>query len=352
MKVSFIFYSKVMEYLYDKEDNSDKRITSLFVIKILGLIKNFRTSSQIIALDKDQNCHNPEYIYMTTNEYGIRKVRKILIEKPLYHVRLRCHIGVSSWYNFDIAVIRRPHRIILIDYNTAVRDFMIFTLKAIRHCENRHLFAEAIKRTNFTISQNSKYRLLGLLPFDCTSEENLRKSVDVEQVREGSWLSRDDSYSFIRGLVSEYRVTIIRADLAAPRITICEPSKIFCKLRNILGDYDVDTLYISNATDYIMREWWKDQLTQNTQWLMDEVTTIIDATQSGWKKMESGKEVCCIHQIGIANRSNFGNYDPIRPNGGIKHREFIPLSQEDLDLEDFPPELEAKPHEVLSSFFK
>ena len=51
-----------------------------------------------------------------------------------------CHIGVSGYYNFDIAILRKSNRIIIFDNNEQQIKFMKQTLKSINISKNREEF--------------------------------------------------------------------------------------------------------------------------------------------------------------------------------------------------------------------
>lgn len=95
--------------------------------------------SQKIRSFHNLNINKNDLCYIGTNDYGLSRINKILRENNKETTET-CHVGVSGYYNFDIAVLRKSNRIIIFDNNEQQIKFMKQTLKSINISKNREEF--------------------------------------------------------------------------------------------------------------------------------------------------------------------------------------------------------------------
>lgn len=181
---------------------------------------------------------------------------------------LRCHIGFSGYFNFDIAYWRKSDRLILCDINPTQVIFMKQTIKSIKENKNRQLFKDdmihyskmkdkefVIEMTNKSYHKNYKHHGMIYSPNISTDEsyknlnEFTNESIFISQLnyelnRKGSWLYDDNGYDYIRHLAINDLIAIFCEDI------IAFPSQ---KIKKLLLDNHivVDTIYTSNIYDFI-----------------------------------------------------------------------------------------------------
>jgi hypothetical protein len=241
------------------------------------------------------NINKNDMCYIGTNDYGLFRIEKILREYNNRETTETCHIGVSGYYNFDIAVFRKSNRIIIFDNNEQQVKFMKQTLKSINISKNREQFINNmmlylnIKYKEYSILLNEKaldfhkYKTEGMNFMINISEDdsykNLKLPDDVgteaiseiiyELERKGSWLSNDDSYNYIRKLVIKDHIAIFCEDIKSV--------DIFKRISNILNNNNIfiDTLYLTNVKCY-MENNEKLLYNQSLKYLSNNKTLIIE----------------------------------------------------------------------------
>ena len=251
--------------------------------------------SQKIRSFHNLNINKNDLCYIGTNDYGLSKINKILREYNNNEITESCHIGVSGYYNFDIAVLRKSNRIIIFDNNEQQIIFMKQTLKSINISKNREEFINNMmsylnikyqehsillneKQLDFKKSKNDGMSFMINISED-DSYKNLKYDDDVgteaiseiiyELERKDSWLSNDDSYNYIRKLVIKDHIAIFCEDIRS--------INIFKRISNILQNNNifVDTLYLTNVKGY-MENNEKILYNQTVEYLSNSKTLIIE----------------------------------------------------------------------------
>ena len=186
-----------------------------------------------------------EFVYIASNEVIPANVVRTLKSNTIPRA---CHLGVSGWYNFDIAVIRGSERIIIVDINPDQVAFMKQTLIAIVNASHRSQFVrgilEYIDRNTIRYGEprtnTSKFFDYNLNRMDCNREDPSSVIYD-ELNRDGSWLSSDQSYRYIRQLALDDRIAVLTTNVAHVHT-----------FASIIGtiykyNYELDTVYVSNV---------------------------------------------------------------------------------------------------------
>ena len=241
------------------------------------------------------NINKNDLCYIGTNDYGLSRINKILRE---YNNKISetCHIGVSGYYNFDIAVFRRSNRIIIFDNNEQQIKFMKQTLRCIHMSKNREEFIHNMNSyLNIKYQEHSillkekqldfkKSKIEGMFFMINISEDedykNLKYDDNVgteaiteiiyELGRKGSWLFNDDTYNYMRKLVIKDHIAIFCEDIRS--------IDIFKRISNILQNNNIfiDTLYLTNVIGYMDNN---DKLlyNQTVEYLSNNKTLIIES---------------------------------------------------------------------------
>ncbi len=176
-------------------------------------------------------------VYIGCNETETEKVQQVLAEcKPLPNP---AHIGFSGWHNFDIIVQRKSVRGILCDFNPNTKKFLEVSLIACARFD-RETFIVGMR--NYVSSHLSQFspNVKGddfILP----DEE-----IELESTREGSWLSTDEGYSYIKTLALSGKICVITQDIRNE--TVFKNIARTLKYNNIA----IDTLYVSNIRKYMI----------------------------------------------------------------------------------------------------
>lgn len=196
-------------------------------------------------------------VYVITNETGLGEVRSVLKNTPL--VSNSCHIGTAGWYNFDIISLRKSEYGIIFDYNPNNALFMEISMQLAMQAKSRHKFVELIveflQTHNKTISLDDK--------------ENINLRIRGELTREGSWLSSEQSFNFIKNCIKKGRVATFTNTISN--------TYIFNELRALIDSKNIviDTIYLSNIRVFIDSE-HKEDFVRSIETLSQPETLIIN----------------------------------------------------------------------------
>jgi len=252
--------------------------------------------SQKIRTFHNLDINDGNLCYIGTNDYGLSEVEKILKNHPNNEINT-CHIGVSGYYNFDIAVFRKSERIIIFDHNPQQVKFMKQTLKIINISKNREEFLNNmisylnIKQQEHSIVLNEKEFnrgkskietmsfMINISEDDSYNKIKFEDNVTIDAIdqiiyeleRKSSWLSTDFSFNYIRKLSLKDHIAIFCEDIKSIHV--------FKRINNILlnNNIFVDTLYLTNVKGYLLD---KDKLLydETLKYLSNDKTMIIENT--------------------------------------------------------------------------
>jgi hypothetical protein len=249
-------------------------------------------------------------VYIGCNETETENIQHVLED---IKINGGCHIGFSSWYNFDIMVIRQSERGILCDFNPETRKFINISLAGAVACPNRFAFVDGI----------NKY----VGKFFCKFSPNVKNGVCItadeevegELTREGSWLSSDESFSYIKKLAREGKISVITEDI--------RNDDLFRKIAKILQDnsISIDTVYLSNIGEYMLTEKDKDKFINTVRSLCTYETKFIYS-----KLVDSNQKLIQL----MLNGSDF-----LQEKIGIKELFTIPSS---ITVEDVSEDVISK----------
>ncbi len=217
--------------------------------------------SRRLRSHNDSNCKGGlGGTYITTNEVGLKEVMEVLAKLP--PVAESCHIGFSSWYNFNIMAMRQSSRGLICDFNPHNKAFIERTLQIIRRTLTREDFVkemstcvkqleeECIK----TVGTSAYNECINLTLNVGTGEENFHGAEDLEDevrqelFRKGSWLATDEAFRHIKSLAMTDRIAAITVDI--------RDTPKFNNIAKLLKDNDIpiDSLYLSNISKYMEKE--------------------------------------------------------------------------------------------------
>ncbi len=186
-------------------------------------------------------------IYIGSNE-SKKLITMVLLKSiviPHSISEKKCHIGFSSWFNFDVMFQCRSDRGIFIDFNPGTKKFILETLKCIVSSSSRADFKNQI---NQFIKENYSSFSFNVSEEETTVDEGAilpDEEVEHEINRRGSWLNSNDGFNFIKSLASNGRIAVITEDIRSSA-----PLKKIGDLVRCNGFF-VDTLYVSNIGAYM-----------------------------------------------------------------------------------------------------
>ncbi len=181
-------------------------------------------------LSKNIEQRNPN-IYVLSNEVWSPEIYTALRgEKAKPNAG---HMGVSSLQNLDVAAARRSGFVIFINNLPAMQqvvDLLITPLK----CPNMDRRQYCKDLYQLVSTQVSEDILLD-------NRDTLKEDLESELVREGSFLSNDNSFEYITGLARQGRLLNLQIDLT-------DWSSFHRLLGFMIGTkFSVDTFYLSNV---------------------------------------------------------------------------------------------------------
>jgi hypothetical protein len=257
---------------------------------------------------KIRSYHNPHIqtkwemgVFIATNEQNLSLTRKLLEQPYKTTHESICHIGMSGYFNFDVAYWRKSNHIIIIDYNPSQVRFLKNSIKRIVGSPNRKDFVDSMidymnecyeERKNIELGPNKTpfYSETIFFSINVSEDESFRKirimegSLDddlrsevcqimYELERPGSWLSTDLAYDYVRKLAVEDRIAIFCENFVAT--DVLKQLGALLKTNHII----LDTLYLSNAYDWLNNREEEKLFNQSISELVEPQTLIIEADQ-------------------------------------------------------------------------
>jgi hypothetical protein len=207
-------------------------------------------------------------VYIGTNEEDRQKTFDCLATNSANPQS--CHVGFSSWFNFDIIVKRQSSQAILIDFNPNTKSFLVETLNCVITSENRSKFSDKmyqyVKNNQKQFSNNVCAGDEQIFYENC---EEIEDEVYCESKIPGSWLNSDEGFNYIKKLANEGKIAIITED-------ICSHEK-FSRISNVISEngYSIDTLYVSNIAKYMTTDESKEAFVKSVNCLSGAKTKII-----------------------------------------------------------------------------
>lgn len=197
-------------------------------------------------------------VFINTNEININAVRKSLVQAP--NVLESCHIGFAAWHNFDIMAVRKSNYALLCDLNPETALFLNRSLEILKKSKDRKDFvkqmAEYASKTELGHCLLHELDLTYSINFACNVSDDpiyeevvyIGQEIEVELKREGGWLHTDENYECIKKLATADKIAVITEDIRA--------TKKFQSIKQLLGEngIQIDTLYISNISEYMYKE--------------------------------------------------------------------------------------------------
>src|SRR3972149_4886337 len=163
--------------------------------------------------------------YIFCNEQLQTEVIQMLQERD---IRAGVHLGFSGWFNFDIMAATIPSKALVCDINKRMLDFYEVFQSVLLSSSNREEFVEKLQKS---LDERSDYFDNGYL-----------WQLPGELTREGSWLSSDEGFAFIKELHQSNRVEYRFLDATGD-------ATIFNGFRSEFGDL-IKTVYASNIYEW------------------------------------------------------------------------------------------------------
>jgi hypothetical protein len=222
-----------------------------------------RKINKLTNKEMDGNCAG---VYIGCNETATEKTKEYL---KGYELVGGCHVGFSSWHNFDIMVERSSTRAVLCDFNPRTKKFLEASLLCFSVAGDRNQFARImemyVKKNFLEFSPNVKG----------DGEDDLilpDEEIIGELTRQDSWLSTDAGFLHIKQLALQGKISIITEDI--------RNEGTFKSVAKVLKTYNIsiDTLYISNICNYMKSEADKNGFITTVRHLFTHETKLIHAT--------------------------------------------------------------------------
>ncbi len=211
-------------------------------------------------------------IYITTNETNLEGARQLFKERPRPEDGISTiHIGCATWHNLDMICTRRSTYGLIIDFNPKNAEFIKKTIDLIGFSESRDAFKQAMIMHLNSLEGKEKE-----LFFHADQKGLPTDRIEMELLREGSWLQSEENYLFIKQqLVAKDRLIAITED-----ITNFEN---FAKIRKFLDSNNIviDTLYLSNICNFMRTPSDKNAFMKSTKHLLNADTIFINSRQHG-----------------------------------------------------------------------
>ncbi|MBS4167892.1 hypothetical protein [Parachlamydia sp. AcF125] len=233
------------------------------IVEKITLLNNFNLKGRIGG------------VYISTNESNTKKSSEFLSTYP--STLTRCHVGFSGWHNLDIIAIRRSDMGVICDFNPQNKIFLEQTLECLLRSESREEFVKSmrkyVKESAITFSPNVSDEFREYKKGYSPGEEIRR-----ELAREGSWLSSDAQFQYVKNLADEGKIALITEDI--------RNTKTFKKIANLVakGDFKIDTLYLSNICHYMQDETDQEKFISTVKALANEETIIINCPKLQGKR--------------------------------------------------------------------
>lgn len=233
-------------------------------------------------------------IFISSNERGMQSVGTVL--KNHSFNPSGCHVGVSVWHNYDIAAATRPEKLVIADFAQVTRDFHATSIQLLKECSTREEFIKQIAQklldsTYGPVTENNFMDHFQLIIWDNDIPVKLEdryqqipsgelyfkivEALKIEMNRIGSWLSSDDHFKFIQTLAAKGRIVSHHVNFADQNSF----QSFSEKLNQICSS--INTLYLSNAQDWLRSSNSKKQYVENVKSITNEQSLIIDAAIDG-----------------------------------------------------------------------
>lgn len=249
----FILISNINCSISEKPSSSHKNTSTVEVIN-----SDFRNA--ISAFNSKHNISinkNLGSVYVITNETGLDEVRNVLKSTAL--INNSCHIGTAGWYNFDLISLRKSEYGIIFDYNPNNANFIETSMKLVMQAKNPNEFVKLI--ISFLESESNTIKI--------DDNKNINLRIKKELTREGSWLSSEQNFNFIKQRIKEGKIASFTNTITDT--LIIEKLKTFLDRKGII----VDTIYLSNIRVFIDPK-DKENFKQSIEILSQPETLIIN----------------------------------------------------------------------------
>ncbi len=219
-------------------------------------------------------------VYVGTNEYDREVTFECLANATA--IPQSCHIGFSSWFNFDIIIARKSSRAILIDFNPNTKTFLVETLNQVVTSENRTDFADKIRE--YIRLNESKFALnCNVQEYDYSHCTFPYEEVQCELNIPGNWLNTDEGFDYIKKLANEGKIAVITEDISS--------HEALEKISRVVKEnkYVIDTLYVANISQYFKGN--EECFVNSIHLLSCDETKIVHCPDSLVQKVIEGKNV-------------------------------------------------------------
>lgn len=224
-------------------------------------------------------------VYLTTNESNSRSIQQII--KQGSFKEKGCHVGFSGFHNFDIMAARQSVRGLIFDFNPWNALLLDHALSLMLRCRSRQEWLIEFSKTVKDLESCQSQRHPSYFSPNVNDEAdfawqkgcgNTIEELENEFQREGSWLSTEENYQYIKKLAEAGKIVCITEDIRNTRTF----EKVACLFKE--HGEPIGTLYISNICKYMETEEDKAAFKNTVKALAQTKTWVINCPRTGTGK--------------------------------------------------------------------
>ncbi len=165
------------------------------------------------------------------------------------------HVGVSGWYNYELAWKTHATAIAIIDTNPCVIELHRKTIQLISENKNIHDFIEKSKSVLYEFVQ--KHQVIIAAPNEdhvsvkiqlkakhsCNIQEAISEFFKRETERKTSWLASSQAYEYIREVIQRKAIWTFQGNISH--------TNLISSVLQETSDAKISSLYISNCIEWI-----------------------------------------------------------------------------------------------------
>jgi hypothetical protein len=228
-------------------------------------VKICQQFNELLKFDNKNMKGNVFGVYLDSNEIRKEELFDFLNRKKI-------HIGCASLFNFDIVCSRKSDYCLIFDYNNNNNTYFLnIVINYVINSNTRELFVDKLQQfINIDYNQLSNQSSNRLFAWLDIKDINGYANFKIKLNDKNSWLSSDDNYNFIRNMCIDNKIISITNDIT--------DSTSFKEIKKIITNCDisVDTLYLSNISDFMRSNVISvTKFIQTIDVLIDDTTIII-----------------------------------------------------------------------------
>ncbi len=296
-------FSNCYEEYTKKDYKSSIKYFLIGSIKLAIISTLFYASYQVLSpSNSPQKVHRK--LFVNSNERGMASIEESLRNNSF--TKKGCHVGVSAWHNYDIAATTHPEKLIIADFAQVTHDFHATSIQLLKKCRTREEFisqmaSRLLQSSNGPITEKNFKDHFQFIIWENDQPVKLEDrhpqisagnlyniildALKMEMSRSGSWLSSVSRFQYIQSLAKQDNIVTHHVHLTDQTSF----QSFSTKLNQICSR--VNTIYLSNAQDWIHSSSALKQYIENIRSIINNQSLVIDASINGdyiYQKITSG----------------------------------------------------------------